>query len=195
MKIVLATRNPGKLFEMKSLLSGLPVALISAGDLDDPPDVVEDAESLEGNASKKARALYEYTGLPSLGDDTGLEVKALEGRPGVRSARYAGERSDDAANRKLLLHELEGIENREARFRTVVAFVAEDGAIHYFEGICPGEIIEEERGSRGFGYDSLFLPDGRDLTFAELPLDDKNAVSHRGQALRQFASYLRDRLT
>lgn len=194
MKIVLATRNAGKVYEMKSLLSGLPVKLISAGDLEGAPDVEEDAQTLQGNAAKKARALYEFTGLPSLADDTGLEVSALGGAPGVRSARYAGERAEDAANRKLLLRNLKDAEDREARFRTVVAFIDADGAMHYFEGICPGEIVHEERGSGGFGYDALFVPDGRDLTFAELPLEDKNTISHRGRALRQFASYLREHL-
>lgn len=194
MKIVLATRNAGKVYEMKSLLSELPVELISAGDLEGVPEVHEDAETLQGNASKKARALYEFTGLPSLADDTGLEVTALNGRPGVHSARYAGKRADDAANRTLLLNNLMDAEDREARFRTVVAFVEADGSMHYFEGICPGKIIREERGSGGFGYDALFIPDGRDLTFAELPLEDKNTISHRGLALRQFTSYLRERL-
>ena len=193
-KIVLATRNAGKVYEMRSLLSELPVVLISAGDLNGAPDVEEDAETLEGNASKKARALHEFTGLPALADDTGLEVTALGGRPGVHSARFAGERADDGANRKLLLDKLKDAADREARFRTVVAFVDEEGGMHYFEGICPGEIIHEERGSGGFGYDALFVPDGRELTFAELPLEDKNAISHRGRALRQFASYLRERL-
>lgn len=195
MKIVLATRNPGKVYEMRSLLSGLQVELISAADIDDAPDVAEDAETLEGNASKKARALFEHTGLPSLADDTGLEVKALDGRPGVHSARFAGEKPDDAANRKRLLQELKGVGDRGARFRTVVAFVDEGGSIHYFEGICPGEIIREERGTGGFGYDSLFVPAGQDRTFAELPLEEKNEISHRGRSLRQFAEYLRDKVT
>lgn len=194
MKIVLATRNPGKVYEMKSLLAGLPVELIAAGDLEDAPDVEEDAATLQGNAAKKARALYGFTGLPSLADDTGLEVTALAGKPGVHSARYAGERADDAANRNLLLSNLKDVRDREARFRTVVAFVDQDGSMHYFEGICAGEIVHEERGSGGFGYDALFVPEGRDLTFAELPHNDKNTISHRGRALQQFAAYIRERL-
>lgn len=194
MKIVLATRNPGKLYEMRALLSGLPVHLISAAEVNGAPNVEEDAETLEGNAARKAQALYEYTGLPSLADDTGLEVGALGGRPGVHSARYAGERADDVANRRLLLKNLEGVENRAARFRTVVAFVDGDGTLHYFEGICSGTIIDEERGEGGFGYDPLFVPEESDLTFAELSAEEKNAVSHRGRALRPFAAYLRDRL-
>lgn len=193
MKIVLATRNPGKLYEMRSLLSGLPVHLISADEVNGAPLVEEDAATLEGNAARKAQALYEFTGLSSLADDTGLEVNALGGRPGVHSARYAGERSDDAANRRLLLKNMEGVEKRDARFRTVVAFVDGDGTLHYFEGICAGTIIDEERGEGGFGYDPLFIPEGSDLTFAELSAEEKNAVSHRGRALRPFAAYLRDR--
>lgn len=194
MKIVLATKNPGKVYEMKSLLSGLPVELVSAADIPRAPDVEEDADTLEGNARKKAVALYDVTGLPSLADDTGLEVRALDGRPGVFSARFAGERADDTANRKRLLQELDGEEERSARFRTVVAFVDDGGGMHYFEGICPGEIIREERGTGGFGYDALFVPEGKSKTFAELPHEEKNAISHRGRALRHFAAYLRERI-
>lgn len=177
---------------MQSLLSGLDVELVSASSIETAPEVVEDAESLEENAAKKARTLYEHTGLAALADDTGLEVAALDGRPGVHSARYAGEQADDVANRRLLLWELADATTRSARFRTVIAFVDREGNIHFFEGICPGKIVEEERGSGGFGYDSIFIPEGFDLTFAELTPDEKNAVSHRGRALRHFTSYLRD---
>lgn len=192
MKIVLATRNSGKVHEMRSLLSELNVELVSASSIETAPEVDEDAESLEENAAKKARTLHDHTGLAALADDTGLEVAALDGRPGIRSARYAGEQADDAANRRLLLWELAEATTRAARFRTVIAFVDREGDIHYFEGICPGEIIEEERGTGGFGYDSIFVPEGFDRTFAELPVDEKNAVSHRGRALTHFKSYLRE---
>lgn len=188
---MLATRNPGKVHEMRSLLSNLAVELISAADLKSAPEVVEDADTLEANAAKKARTLYDHTALASLADDTGLEVEALDGLPGVHSARFADEQADDAANRRRLLQELADSTTRDARFRTVVAFVDAEGDMHYFEGICPGKIIREERGSGGFGYDSIFVPEGMDRTFAELPIDEKNAVSHRGRALRQLASYLR----
>lgn len=194
MKVVLATRNPGKVEEMRSLLDALPVELISASELNGAPDVVEDAETLEGNARLKAEALHAMTGLPALADDTGLEVSALEGRPGVRSARFAGPEADDAANRRLLLEEMSGQTDRRARFRTVVAFIDEEG-VHYFEGICPGEIVDEERGTGGFGYDALFLPEGSEKTFAELESDEKNELSHRGRALRELVSYLRGRLS
>lgn len=194
MKIILASRNEGKIDEMRALLSDLPVEWISALDIESAPPVSEDAESLQQNAATKARALYEHTRLASLADDTGLEVQALGGRPGVRSARYAGELADDAANRKLLLRELEGVSNRQARFRTVIAFVDPDGHTHFFEGICGGTITLEERGTGGFGYDPIFIPDNLEHTFAELSAEEKNAVSHRGRALSEFAAYLRARL-
>lgn len=193
MKILLATRNAGKVREMRSLLSDLSVELISAMDLDDPPEVEEDADTLEGNARKKAEVLHAYAGLPALADDTGLEVDRLDGRPGVRSARYAGPEADDAANRRRLLEELEGVSERAARFRTVIAFVDQTG-LHQFEGICRGRITDEEMGSGGFGYDSIFVPEDGRRTFAELSPDEKNEVSHRGRALRLLVDYLRNRL-
>ncbi|MFQ5568998.1 MAG: RdgB/HAM1 family non-canonical purine NTP pyrophosphatase [Rhodothermales bacterium] len=192
LEIVLATHNPGKVAEMRALLAALPVRLIMASDLAGVPEVEEDAPTLEGNAAKKARTLHAHTGLPALADDTGLEVETLGGRPGVRSARYAGPEADDAANRALLRRELDGQANRTAQFRTVIAF-AEGSEVRYFEGICTGRILEEERGTGGFGYDALFVPTGEVRTFAELSPAEKNAVSHRGRALRAFAEYMRAR--
>ena len=193
-QIVLATRNPGKVAEMQALLAGLPVTLLAASALEGAPDVEEDAPTLEGNARKKARALHAFTGLPALADDTGLEVDALGGRPGVHAARYAGPACDAAANRALLRRELAGAANRTARFRTVIAF-AEAETVQYFEGVCTGHILEEERGDGGFGYDALFVPDGQTRTFAQLSPPEKNAISHRGRALRAFAAYLHGRLS
>ncbi|MEX0747820.1 MAG: RdgB/HAM1 family non-canonical purine NTP pyrophosphatase [Rhodothermales bacterium] len=193
MKIVLASRNRGKITEMTSLLGALPVELISAGELPGAPDVSEDEETLEGNARKKAESLHRFTGLPSLADDTGLEVDALGGKPGVHSARFAGSQADDRANRMLLLELLAGEQNRFARFRTVVVFI-DDLGLHYFEGICQGEIATGEQGTGGFGYDALFLPEGENRTFAEMDDDEKNAISHRGRALGELTSYLRERL-
>ena len=192
MRIVIATRNTGKLNEIQTLLAGQNVELVSADALKAAPNVEEDAETLEENAAKKARVLHTYSGLASLADDTGLEVAALDNRPGVHSARYAGAQADDAANRKLLLSELADVATRIARFRTVIAFVDKESNVHFFEGICSGIIAEEERGSGGFGYDSIFIPDGLERTFAELSSAEKNAVSHRGRALRQFASFIRE---
>lgn len=193
MKIVLATRNPGKVREMRALLSALPVELISAAEIENAPEIEEDAETLEGNARKKASSLNRATGLPSLADDTGLEVDALGGDPGVHSARFAGSDATDADNRRKLLEALEGVKERSARFRTVIAFVDQEG-MHYFEGLCRGKIITEERGHGGFGYDPIFQPEESDKTFSELSPEEKNKVSHRGRALREFESYLRARL-
>ena len=188
-QIVLATRNPGKLAEMRALLAGLPFTLVSAADFPEVPEIEEDLPTLEGNARKKAETLLHFTGLPALADDTGLEVTALNGRPGVHSARYAGPAADPAANRALLLKELQGVSDRRARFRTVIAFATSEGT-RLVEGICTGSITERERGSGGFGYDALFLPDGHTRTFAELDAAEKNAISHRGSALRQMKAHL-----
>lgn len=193
-KVVLATHNAGKVAEMRALLAGLPVTLLPASAIDGAPDVEEDAPTLEGNAEKKARALYAHTSLPALADDTGLEVDALDGRPGVYSARYAGPGCTPADNRALLRHELAGATTRTAQFRTVIAFV-EDGAVRFFDGVCQGHILDEERGTGGFGYDALFVPEGHTQTFAELHPDEKNAISHRGRALRAFAAYLGERFS
>ncbi len=189
--LVLATRNPGKAAELQALLADLPVTLRLAADFPGAPEVPEDATTLEGNAARKARALQAFTGLPTLADDTGLEVEALGGQPGVHSARFAGPQATDADNRALLLRRLQGVENRRARFRTVLAFAPDARTLHLFEGVCSGWILEEERGSGGFGYDSLFVPEGYTQTFAEMPLAMKNRISHRGQALRAFLSFLR----
>jgi len=193
MNIVLATRNPGKIAELRALLADLPVDLVSAADLDGAPEVEEDAPTLEGNARKKAEALYDHAGLPALADDTGLEVNALDGAPGVHSARFAGPDADDAANRARLLRDLSGAEDRSAQFRTVLAF-ANGGDVQFFEGVCEGRITKSGRGSEGFGYDALFEPDGESQTFAEMSADAKNRISHRGRALAQFVTFLRNRL-
>ena len=190
MRLVLATRNAGKVAELEARLAGLGVELVSAAALDDAPEVEEDAETLRGNAEKKARALWGHTGRPSLADDTGLEVDALDGAPGVRSARYAGEDADDEANRRKLLAELAGASTRTARFRTVLAYADGDG-VRYFDGVCEGLIATEEEGAGGFGYDALFRPaDGDGRTFAQMRTDEKNRISHRGRALDAFAAWL-----
>ncbi|MCH8031767.1 MAG: RdgB/HAM1 family non-canonical purine NTP pyrophosphatase [Bacteroidetes bacterium] len=190
--IVLATRNPGKVAELAAMLEELPVQLISAADVHNAPHVEEDADSLRGNAEKKARELFEHTGLPSLADDTGLEVDALAGAPGIHSARYAGSKSDDKANRAKLLAALEGREDRSARFRTSLAFVDIAGT-HFFDGVCEGVITNEERGGAGFGYDAVFQPDdAAGSTFAEMDKAQKNLISHRGRALAQFVRFLEE---
>ena len=192
MRLVLATRNPGKVAELDARLDGLGAELVTADALSAPP-VEEDADTLRGNAEKKARALHAHAGLPALADDTGLEVDALDGAPGVRSARFAGEDADDEANRRHLLAEIAGAPGRTARFRTVLAYADDDG-VRYFEGVCEGLIATEESGAGGFGYDSLFRPvDGDGRTFAEMSTDEKNAMSHRGRALDAFADWFASR--
>ena len=190
MRLVLATRNPGKVAELEKRLSGLGVDLLSASGA---PEVDEDRDTLRGNAEKKARALFAHTGEPSLADDTGLEVDALGGAPGVHSARYAGPEADDAANRQRLLAALAETDDRDARFRTVLAYADETG-VQYFDGVCEGTITREESGDGGFGYDSIFVPasgDGR--TFAQMDAAEKNRISHRGRALDAFVAWLKER--
>ncbi|PSQ97578.1 MAG: non-canonical purine NTP pyrophosphatase, RdgB/HAM1 family [Bacteroidetes bacterium SW_9_63_38] len=190
-RLVLGTGNPGKIEELEALLSDLSIDLVPSHDLDVPPDVVEDASTLAGNAEKKAHAFHEHTSLPALADDTGLEVAALDGRPGVHTARFAGPGATPNDNKKRLLEVLDGVDDRRARFRTVVALIDADGSTHTFEGICPGTITTGPRGDQGFGYDPLFQPEGHDTTFAEMPPEAKNEISHRRKALdtlRQFLS-------
>jgi XTP/dITP diphosphohydrolase len=193
LSLVLATRNPHKVAEIRDLLADLPVRLLPADALDAPPEVEEDAPTLQGNARKKAMALHRHTGQPALADDTGLEVDALDGAPGVRTARFAGPDATPADNNEKLLRALQHADTRRARFRTVAAFV--DGEeVHYFEGVCAGSIAGAPRGKQGFGYDPLFVPEGEQRTFAEMSAAQKNAISHRQRAFHQFATFLRERL-
>lgn len=187
--LVLATGNAGKVDELRALLADLPLTLIPASDLESPPTVTEDADTLAGNARKKARAFYERTGQPTLADDTGLEVAALDGGPGVHTARFAGPDATPNDNKRKLLEVMAEVKDRRARFRTVAALIDQDGVAHPFEGVCPGIITTTPRGDGGFGYDPLFQPDGYDQTFAEMPPEAKNEISHRRKALdavRQF---------
>ncbi len=187
--ILLASGNPHKIEELSQVLNPLGIDLKSTRNFEDAEEVIEDKPDLEGNALKKARYWHQFTGLPSLADDTGLEVDVLDGAPGVYSARYAGEgvTYDDNVNK--LLKELSGKNNRTARFRTVVAFVTDTGE-YLFEGICKGEIISEKRGEKGFGYDPVFVPEGYTQTFAELSSDEKNKISHRGRAVEKFIEFI-----
>ncbi len=189
---VLASRNKHKIKELRETLAPLNIVLKSTYDFPDLEEVVEDADTFEGNALKKARYVHDKTGLPALSDDTGLEVDALGGRPGVYSARYAGETATDEENVEKLLRELSDtdISERDARFRTVVAFVT-DKDTYTFEGICEGTITTEPHGKRGFGYDPVFRPDGYEQTFAELSSEVKNEISHRGKAIQKFYEWLK----
>lgn len=182
------TGNPKKLKEIHEIL-GDSVALRSFRDLPEPLEVEETEPTLEGNARLKAVAFHAHTGLPCFADDTGLEVEALDGAPGVYSARYAGPEGNADANISKLLSALEGKENRRARFRTVIAW-CDGGEVRYFEGVLEGRIGQERRGGGGFGYDPVFFPEGSDRSLAEMAPDEKNAISHRGIAVRKFAQFI-----
>ena len=192
--LVVATRNRGKLREIEAFLSGFVEHVYCAADFEGFPETIEDGETFESNALKKAREAVRYTGLPALADDSGLVVEALDGRPGVYSARFAGENADDAANNRRLLEELNALasESRRSAFVCAMAFVTPDGVEHLFLGRVSGCILTEERGNGGFGYDPLFLVNGFGRSMAELAVEEKNSISHRGQALRSFRDYLRN---
>lgn len=190
--IVLATKNKNKLTELQATLQGMRVEVRSAFEYAHLEEVDEDQPALEGNALKKALYTAEMTGLPSLSDDTGLEIDALDGRPGVFSARYAGEKATYSENVQKLIGELKdsGLNPPyTARFRTVLAFV-HNGEEHSFHGICEGQIILTPSGSNGFGYDPIFVPEGYSETFAELDPELKNSISHRGKAMQLFREWL-----
>ena len=190
-KLVVSSRNRHKLDEIHAIMAGLPLSLLSLDAFPNAPEVIEDQPNLEGNAAKKSNQLFEFTGLPTMSDDTGLEVTSLGGAPGVYSARYAGETSTDQQNRELLLKNLSDHKERRAQFRTVIAFTTNSGTF-LFEGVCPGQIALTESGANGFGYDSVFIPDGFETSFAEMDAAAKNSISHRARALSKFASHLRD---
>ncbi len=190
--IFLATGNPDKIKELRQVLHPIGIELKSTLDYPGAEEVDENQPDLEGNALKKARHWFLKTGLPSLSDDTGLEVDALNGRPGVFSARYAGKNATYEDNVDKLLNELLQNENRSAQFRTVIAYIDSEENEHLFEGVCRGEIIKEKRGEKGFGYDPVFMPEGYDKTFAELSSEEKNKISHRGIAVQKFLQFLKD---
>ena len=191
MTLVLATRNPGKISEIKALLPGVRVA--PAASFPGCPEPEETGRTFEENALIKARTVVLYTGRTALADDSGLEVDALDGAPGVRSARYAGPEATDRDNVLRLLDALDGISDadRTARFRCVMAVVAPDGRTWTAEGVCEGRILREPLGTSGFGYDPLFVPAGYENTFGELDAATKNRISHRAMALRRIAEVLK----
>lgn len=188
-KLVVCTTNPGKMAELRALLPSTfrLMTLVEAGILEEIP---ETGTTLEANALQKARSVHQRTGAACVADDTGLEVDALGGAPGVHSARYAGPRRDPVDNMRKLLTEMAGVADRHARFRTCIAYVSADGSEHTFEGRVEGVITTAPLGSGGFGYDPVFRPHMSDLTFAELPADKKNAISHRAQAVWRFVRFL-----
>ncbi len=190
-KLVFATNNAHKLEEVSAIIDSR-FEIHSLAEIGCHEDIQETAHTLEGNALLKARYIYEKYGYDCFSDDTGLEVDALNGAPGVRSARYAGEEKDAQANMRKLLSELKAKSNRNARFRTVVALIL-NGEEFLFDGVVEGKILEEKRGDGGFGYDPIFVPDGFDETFAQLDAEVKNDISHRGKAIRKLAEFLLQR--
>lgn len=193
MKIVFATNNEHKLAEVRKIL-GKDIKVVSLQDIGCHDDIPEDADTLRGNAIEKAEWVYQKYGLDCFADDTGLEVDALGGSPGVHTARYASEQGHDAeANTRKLLKKLSGVTNRSARFRTVIALLMHrnEGRPVCFDGIVEGEIATEKRGTEGFGYDPVFIPHPYDKTFAELGVDTKNKISHRARAVAQLDEYLK----
>jgi XTP/dITP diphosphohydrolase len=196
-KLIFVTHNQNKLAEIKELL-GKEFKLVSLEDLCIDDDIPETRTTLEGNAIQKARYIYDRFHLPCFADDSGLETESLNGEPGVYSARYAGSLSEfesenirNEANIQKLLYNLSGKTNRRARFRTVIGFIT-DNHEYTFEGIVNGQIVSQKRGKSGFGYDPVFVPDGFDITFAEMTLKEKNKISHRARAFRKFAEFLKN---
>ncbi len=187
-QIVFATNNPNKLKEIQQMLDG-KIEVISLKELKCEDDIPETEPTLEGNALLKAKYITEKFNVNCFADDTGLEVEALNGAPGVISARYAGEDQNAEANMAKLLSEMQGKTNRKARFRTVIALILDD-EIHFFEGEVNGQIAEEKLGEKGFGYDPIFIPDGYDQSFAQLDASEKNKISHRGKAIQKLIRYL-----
>lgn len=188
-KLVFATNNAHKLDEIRAIL-GDKVEVLSLKDINCDADIPETADTLEGNAALKAEYIYKNYGLDCFADDTGLEVEALGGAPGVYSARYAGgDGHDSEANMRKLLKELDGKQNRKAQFRTAICLI-EQGEEHLFEGIVKGSIIEQKRGASGFGYDPVFMPEGYEETFAEMGNAEKNKISHRARAVEKLCEYL-----
>jgi XTP/dITP diphosphohydrolase len=188
MTLVFASNNEHKIREINSLL-GTSFTLLSLSDINISEDIPEKESLIEGNALAKARFVHNASGLNVFADDTGLEITALGGMPGVHSARFAGENKDSSANIEKVLSMLADISNREARFRTVIALILENKE-YLFEGIINGTITREKRGTKGFGYDSVFLPEGKVLTFAEMELTEKNSVSHRARAFEKLKEFL-----
>lgn len=191
-KILLASNNAHKITEIKSILkNNSRIKLLSLNDFGISADVIEDGDSLEDNAIKKAKEIYEILNIPSLSDDTGLFVDALKGEPGIYSARYAGENASYPDNCNKLLSNLKDIpeDKRTAEFKSVICFYVNEKECYLFYGVCKGKIIFEERGDNGFGYDPIFIPEGLNKTFAELKDDVKNQISHRAISLKKFKEF------
>jgi XTP/dITP diphosphohydrolase len=187
-QIVFASQNENKVREIRAQLEG-DLQILSLNDIGHTEELAEDQLTLEGNALQKARFVSKELGYDCFADDTGLEVEALDGAPGVFSARYGGEDKDANANMDKLLAELKHVQQRKAQFRTAIALIV-DGKEYLFEGLCKGEILHEKRGEKGFGYDPIFKPEGYELSFAEMDLVEKTKIGHRGKAVHQLILFL-----
>ena len=192
MKLLFATKNPNKIKEVR-VFAGEDITISGLDSIGFDDDIPENEPTLEGNASAKSWYIFERTGKSCFADDTGLEIEALDGKPGVLSARYGGLEKDDNANISKVLHELKNISNRKARFRTVISLIL-DGKEKLFEGTVYGEIIDNPKGDKGFGYDPVFVPDGFDKTFGEMSMEEKNRISHRTAAVVKLVEYLQKNL-
>ncbi len=188
MQLIFATHNPYKLLEVQAVLPKT-IDLLSLSDIHCTQEIPETANTLEGNAQLKADYVTRHYKMDCFADDTGLEIEALNGAPGVYSARYAGVENNAVANMQKVLSRLKGISNRKAQFRTVIALNLE-GRQYQFEGVCKGEILTQKHGGHGFGYDPIFKPEGFDNSFAEMSLEEKSAISHRGRAIQKLVSFL-----
>ncbi len=186
--LVFATNNPHKLEEIRAV-AGDKIKILSLKDIGCTDDIPETAPTLEGNASQKSRFIWQKYGINCFADDTGLEVEALGGKPGVYSARYAGTEHDHEKNMDKVLSELKEIQNRKARFRTVISLIL-DNKEYFFEGVVAGFILTERHGTKGFGYDPIFRPEGYQQSFAEMKPEEKNKISHRGRAVRKLVEFL-----
>lgn len=192
-QLVFATNNAHKLGEVQAK-AGAQIKLLSLDDIGCYDDIEETGLTFNQNASIKSRYIYKRYSLNCFGDDSGLEIDALNNEPGIYSARYAGKHGDHEANMDKVLKKLEGVENRKARFRTVISLIW-NGAEYFFEGTVPGTIRTERCGAKGFGYDPIFQPDGYDITFAEMSMDEKNSISHRGRAVDELIAFLNTQTT
>jgi XTP/dITP diphosphohydrolase len=188
MDLVFATNNKHKIEEVRQILDG-EFHLLSLSDINCDEELPETGNTLEANASQKANYVHKKFNTDCFSDDTGLEIEALDGKPGVFSARYSGEEKDSEKNIKKVLYEMKNIKNRKAKFKTIISLIIQNKE-YLFEGIVNGKITEEKQGEKGFGYDPIFIPDGYEKSFAEMPLEEKNKISHRAIAIKNLAEFL-----
>ena len=189
--LIFATNNQNKVDEIKSILTGI-IDVCSLKEAHIDIDIPEPHDTLEQNATEKSQTIYKITGKDCFSEDTGLEVIALNGEPGVKSARYASEEAHYKNNTEKLLHQLDGVQNRQAQFKTIISLILQ-GKEYQFQGLCKGAITTQESGKNGFGYDAVFIPEGSSKTFAEMTMEEKNKFSHRKKAVAKLISFLKDK--